>query len=789
MDNKNNKIPKIKISRVILISLLALFLISLGLTIRLLLNIPEWKPSDFETEMSSTIFDIQENKITALHNSENRTPISLDLMPSYLIDAFISTEDTRFFEHPGVDIIRIAGAVLTDIKDMGFSQGASTITMQLARNAILESQEKKLDRKIQEALLALQIERQYTKEEILQYYLNEIYFGHGANGVQAASQTYFGKEAIDLTLGEAAILAGLVRNPRMYSPFLNPENALKIRSVVLDNMVRYDKISSYQAVKAKNESLDLATLNKKEAFLYPWFTDYVIDEAEDLLAENGYESGQLYTGGFKIHTTLDPEIQEAAEEAYSDSNNFPENNTANPIQSAMAIIDPKTGGIKALIGGREYITRRGLNRATSMQRQPGSTIKPIAVYGPAIEKGYSANSILDDSPVVFGSGKNAYSPKNYDGKYRGRITIREAVRLSVNVPAVKLLSEIGVNEGYNFARALGFPLLPNDKNLALSLGGLSKGVSPLNMAAAYAAFDNQGVYIEPHAITKILDHNGNTIIDVKPNRRIVMKEETAQQITSILRTVIESGTGTRAKLSRPAAGKTGTTQIPSNVTGSRNITGAMDTWFAGYTPELVGVVWIGYDKLYDENGNLQYLQQGQNTGGKYPALIWKTVMEQALKNAPIKNFKGAGGIVYKNSNVTDKTNSKENIDELINNEATEKPQDETEAADAFVTVTIDPETGLLANDNCPIKVTKTFSPEEVPTVYCNIHNSTTDDDNNTIHEKPNEEVKPNAPENTQGENNAKSSNETIEEDILNEDKTPNEINSETPNEFTDNKTE
>jgi penicillin-binding protein 1A len=630
-------------------------------------------------------------------------------MPSHLIDAFIATEDVRFKQHFGIDIKRIFGAFIADIRNRSFSEGASTLTMQLVRNAILEDQEKKIERKIKEALLAIQVERHYTKDEILTFYLNEIYFGHGTNGVQAAAQTYFGKNVGDLTLGESAMLAGIVRNPRIYSPFLNPENAINIRNVVLNNMVRYNKISQAEADEAKKEKLQLADYKKSNFYAYPWFTDYVIDQAEDLLEAAGLDSSLLYTGGLKIYSTLDPNIQKAAEEAYNEESFFPKSTTNDPIQSAMVVMDPKTGQVKALIGGREHETKRGLNRATNIKRQPGSAIKPIAVYAPALELGFSPSSVVDDVPTTFGTASKPYKPTNYDGRYRGLITMREAVQYSVNVPAVKFLSTIGISEGFNFAKKLGLPLDDkNDKNLSLALGGLTHGVSPLDLAAAYAAFDNQGVYIEPYVITKIVDQNGNTIVDVNPKKTIAMKEQTAYLMTDMLKTVVDSGTGTRAKLNRPVAGKTGTTQLPdkpifNNVRGNSN----KDAWFAGYTPELVGVVWMGYDNDVDENGKPNYLKQVY--GGQYPARIWKSVMEKSLKDVPVSSFTKPPGIVSQAVDIkTGQLPSDLTPDGFIKNEIFAKNNVPTETSNVWVSASICAESKQIANEWCPTTVNGIF---------------------------------------------------------------------------------
>ncbi|MGI6712700.1 MAG: PBP1A family penicillin-binding protein [Bacillota bacterium] len=715
--SQHSKKRKLKVSRIILLCVIFFFIIGLGSALGLVLgaikDLPDWKSTGLITENTSFIYDSKGNLILKLHKTENRTSVDLKDMPSYLIDAFIATEDVRFRQHHGIDIKRILGAMITDLKNRNFSEGASTITMQLVRNAILENQEKKMERKIKEAILAIQVERNYTKDEILYFYLNEIYFGHGANGVQAAAQTYFGKNVGQLTLGEAAMLTGIVRNPRMYSPFLNPENSLRIRNIVLDNMVRNGNITQVQANEAKNETLKLADYEKNNQYPYPWFTDYTIDQAEELLRENGFESSYLYTGGLRIYTTLDPEIQKIAEKAYNNSALFPKSTSADPVQSAMVVMDPKTGEVKALIGGREHITRRGLNRATDIRRQPGSVIKPIAVYGPALEKGYTPSSIIEDTPVSFGS----YSPVNQDGRYRGLITMREAVRWSVNIPAVKLLNQIGIDQGFSFAKKLGLPLDDkNDKNLSLALGGLTRGVSPLNIAAAYSAFDNQGVFIEPHVITKITDQKGNVIVDFSPKKIITMSEKTAYQITDILKTVVDSGTGTRARLNRPVAGKTGTTQLP-NKTAFINKKGNKDAWFAGYTPELVGVVWMGYDNDYDKNGNPQYLSQVY--GGQYPAQLWKEVIGESLKNTPVTYFKYPTGLAQKKNNKSEKPSD---------NSTEQKKNQETQP----IVICVDPRHGgtpVLANiqkpgtsGGCPQEyiVYKTFEHGAAPTGQCNL---------------------------------------------------------------------
>jgi len=729
MPRERTKKRKLKIGRMFLLLFLLLLIIgggtALGFIFGIAKSLPDWQASDLESANNTFVYDKNGALMVQLHREENRTPVELASMPKYLVDAFIATEDVRFYEHYGIDVKRIMGALVADIRHRSYTQGASTLTMQLVRNAILEDQDKKIERKIKEALLAIEVERRYSKDEILGFYLNEIYFGHGANGVQAASQIYFGKDVSQLTLGESAMLAGIIRNPRIYSPYLNPENALHIRNVVLENMVRYQKITQAEADAAKQEELKLSTLDNARAYPHPWFTDYVIDQAEDLLQEAGYDPSQLYTGGFRIYSTMDPLIQIAAEEAYDNSANFPKSSTADLIQSAMAVLDPASGEIRALIGGREHLTKRGLNRATDMKRQPGSSIKPVAVYAPCLENGYSPASVVEDAPVTFGSSAKPYKPENYDGIYRGRISMRAAVKDSVNIPAVKLLNEIGVSTGFNFAQKLGLPLMdPEDRSLSLALGGLTRGVSPLDMAGAYAAFDNQGVYIAPHAISKIVDRTGATLIEITPQKNVVMSEETAYLMTDMLKTVVDEGTGTNAKMNRPVAGKTGTTQLPDKKDFA-GLKGNKDAWFAGYTPELVGVVWMGYDNDYDANGQKQYLNKVY--GGQLPAKIWKFVMAKALKEAPVTPFPKPAGIVSKAYDTqTGSLPSALTPTRYIKTELFAQANVPKTTSSDWISVTICAESRLLTNKACPKKINAVFikgSTGELapPTTYCTLH--------------------------------------------------------------------
>ncbi len=626
--------------------------------------------------------------------------------------AFIATEDRAFYDHPGINLSSFVRAAIANLRAGTIVQGGSTITMQLVENAFfIDNPSRTYRRKLQEAILAIQMERHYTKDEILEAYLNQIYFGHGAYGVQAASQTYFGKDVSELTLAESALIAGVTNNPAAFSPYNDEERAKRRRAVVLDNMVEAGMISKSTAEKAKQEPINLSSGSApKNDSKFPYYVDAVVMEAEKLLKEKGMSPADLYRSGLHIYTALDVSIQEKMESVYSNKNNFPRSSSDVPVQSAMVVLDPQTGEVRGLIGGREHTVERGLNRAVQARRQPGSVIKPIVVYAPALEQGYAPATVIDDVPVTYrGSGSKAYSPGNYDGRFRGLITMRTAIQYSVNIPAVKMLERIGVETGYNFGRDLGLSLVPADKGLSLALGGLTDGVSPLEIASAYGSFANEGVWIEPHLITRITDQHGNTLIDMKPKKKAVMSEETAYLVTDMLRTVVTSGTGTRAQISgHRVAGKTGTTQLP-DLPAFRGKRGERDAWFVGYTPELVGVVWLGYDKTTSTN----YLRGLY--GGSSCAPIWKAVIEDALRHTPSREISRPPGIVTASVDAkSGKLPSSLTPKEFIISELFAKGTVPTEVSDVWVQEEVCSESNMLPSSFCPQTVTKTFLKRPVP---------------------------------------------------------------------------
>ena len=638
--NKKKRGVFASILMVIGIIILVCCLAVVGYVVAISIELPDITADDLVQAQTSFVYDDMGRQIAALHGSENRITVDLDQMPDYLLDMVIASEDVRFYQHHGVDFRGVIRAVFIDLidsirnREVTFTQGASTITMQLVRN-VVDDREMALKRKVKEALLARDFEKHYDKDEILYYYVNEIYLGPEIYGMQAASEYYFNKNVSDITMSEAALLVGVIRNPGWYSPYSNPDRALNIRNTVLDLLVDYDPAKyGTSAVAAKADDLIVYEGSDEDAdYEHPWFVDYVISEASDILEDMGIDSYAVYTGGLHIYTTMDVNVQNTMEEAYADAGNFPSSSTGDIVESAMVIVQPTTGQIKGLIGGREYTTRRGFNRAVDMQRSPGSTIKPVVAYGPAVDLGYGSGTVIDDSPAGFTS---SYSPHNDDGSYMGRITMRQAIARSRNVCAVKMLQTIGESVGWEYGVKMGLPLVEADVSSALALGGLTYGVAPIHMAGAFATFANGGIFTKPYAISKITDAKGNVMYSAEPEMTEVMSEGAAYIVTDMLTSAVSYGTGTSAKVSGwQTAGKTGTNGLPSEDPDYRGRSGNKDAWFVGYTTALTGAVWMGYDDKKDENGNLQYLSF---YGGGYPARLFRTIMTRALENYENKDF-------------------------------------------------------------------------------------------------------------------------------------------------------
>ncbi|MBS4171865.1 PBP1A family penicillin-binding protein [Bacillus sp. FJAT-49736] len=560
---------------------------------------------------STAIYD-KDGDLASKISANRIDGVAIKQVPTNLKNAVVSIEDHRFYEHSGFDVKGMTSAFFKNIAAGGVTAGGSTITQQLTKNALL-SPERTYKRKVEELFLAVKIEKYYSKDDILQMYLNQIYFGHGAWGVQNASRKYFGKNVENVDLSEAATLAGIINAPSALDPYRHMDKAIERRNVVLGAMKKYGYITKEQYNKAVNEKLVLKdaggdSLKGK----YPYYVDAVLDEATK---RYGLTQDEILTRGYRIYTEMDQNIQSALERVYKNDAVFPAGRGGDLVQSGGILLDPHSGGIRALVGGRGEKVFRGFNRATQLQRQPGSTMKPLAVYTPALEEGYSANSSLKDEQMTFGN----YAPKNYNGQYLGEVPMYKAVEDSINLPAVWLLNEIGIDKGMDAVKRFGIPLSKEDRNLGLALGGLRKGVSPLEMAEAFSVFANDGKRYDGHIIKKIVGPTGNIIKERKPKETDVTSKKVADEMTSMLLNVVETGTGRGVNVpGYTIAGKTGSTQT------SYSSSGTTDQWFVGYTPNIVGAIWIGYDK----SDSTHYLS-GLSSQGVVP--IFQAVMQNTLK--------------------------------------------------------------------------------------------------------------------------------------------------------------
>lgn len=565
---------------------------------------------------STQVYDAAGNLLATLHAEENRVPVPLKEIPEHLKKAFIATEDARFYDHPGIDVRGIARAVWVNVTSGGVAEGASTITQQLARNALL-THERTFTRKVREIFLAFELEAKYSKNEILEMYLNQIYFGEGAYGVQAAAQAYFGKDVRELSLAECAMLAGLPQRPSELSPLRNPKGAKERQQVVLEQMVKYNYLDSLSAAKAAKVELRYGGSGaRKQETTASYFVDYVTQR----LIEK-YGARMVYSGGLKVYTTLDSEMQQAAEQALWSQ--LPKSHTSEggvqQPQGALVALEPSTGAIRAMVGGRGTDQ---FNRAVLAERQPGSAFKPF-VYLSVLQQGVSPEARIDDRAVTFGS----YAPQNYDGRFRGVVTLRQALEQSLNVVAVRLARQVGPEKIVENAEKMGITTLVksgsvNDMTLGMSLGGLTRGVTPLELAEAYGVMANQGARAPSMAILKVVDRNGKVLEDNRPQSTQVVDSRAVSVLVDMMRGVISRGTGTGAGIGRPAAGKTGTTNDYK------------DAWFAGFTPNLAAVVWLGAD----DNRSL-----GGITGGENPASIWRQFMKAATAKLPVRDFPSPAG--------------------------------------------------------------------------------------------------------------------------------------------------
>lgn len=556
----------------------------------------------YNPPVKTTIYDAKARPLAELY-AERRIVVPVKDIPKYLMDAVVAIEDERFYSHTGIDIRGIARALYRDFFEYGgeFREGGSTITQQLARNVFL-GLERTPSRKIMEILLALRIETTLSKEEILNLYLNIIYFGEGCYGVEAASRNYFGKSVKNLNLAECALLAGIIRSPENYSPFKNKDLAIFRQRIVLRKMLQLGFIDEKEYQEALKTELKFSG-GKGSFWKAPYFVDYVLN-----IIKNDLGFKDIEKNGLNIYTTLDLDLQRIAEEVLKTG--LEEAKNYNVTQGAIVVIENKTGYIRAMVGGKDYKESQ-FNRAVQAYRQPGSAFKPF-VYTVAIEEGWEPEDIIIDEKVSYKVGNKWWTPRNYDRTFRGPITLKDALAYSVNIPAIKLLLKVGIDKVLSLGIRMGLPLdYSLDRNLAIALGGLTRGVTPLHMAQAFSIWANNGVLVKPIAIKAILDRNGKILYRSKIESSRVIDEDVARTITEMLKNVVEYGTGKKAKCGHPSAGKTGTTSD------------YRDAWFVGFTKQYTTCVWIGNDDNTPMKGV---------TGGTFPASMWSRFMTQALKN-------------------------------------------------------------------------------------------------------------------------------------------------------------
>lgn len=567
------------------------------------------KMADYQPASATRIFARDGTQLASVYK-EYRVWVPIANIPKIVQRAVIDNEDHNFYTHHGVDFVGTARAALADLTHHPI-QGGSTITQQLARKLFLNDSIS-ISRKIQEALLAMEIERYYTKDEILERYLNIVYLGSGAYGVDAAAHTYFGTSLRNLTVGQAAMIAGVIAAPSDYSPYVNLSLARDRQRHVLDRMVASGDLTAAQADAAYDAPLKLAGERPVglQGYKDPYFTTYVVAQLQQ---EFGAQAVQ--EGGLQVYTTVDPKLEQIAQDAIDWGVRAAIAEGVNAHQAALVSIRPSTGEIVAMIGGTKFSLVNQFNRAWQARRQPGSSFKAY-VYTAAIDDGLSPSTLFDDSPVEYPMGDGTmWAPKDDDNRFMGQITMRQALALSRNVVAVKIADEIGVDRVMSYAQRMGVRA-PLEANLSLALG--TSGVSILDQASGYQTLADQGIHIDPTGLRIVKDSIGNVILDDQyPQQTEVISAGTAYLVTSMLQDVIKYGTGTNANIGRPAAGKTGTTSD------------FRDAWFVGYTPDLVTAVWLGNDDNSPMN---------ESYGGNIPARIWARYMKAALAKTPPHDF-------------------------------------------------------------------------------------------------------------------------------------------------------
>ena len=592
-------------------SVVAGSLVGLAMSMRDLPNVQVLK--GYVPPETSYIYDIKGRALASIHGEAHREVVELDQISPQLKLAVLAIEDSHFYQHHGINLNSIGRAIIVNLQQGRVVEGASTFSMQLAKNLFLK-RDRTFHRKLAEAVLAVRLERAFSKKEIFQLYLNNIYWGHNNYGVQTAAQNYFNKDASELNLAEAAMMAGLIQAPEQYSPFINYKETKRRQKLVLDRMRDLGWITPKEAKAALEEPLLIASKPTSwSPSKIPYISDTVVRELKQRFGPDA-----LQKGGMRVQTSIDYDFQRMAEETVRQGyQDYLRTARLKKAEIALAAVDPRTHYIKALVGGLDY-QKSQFNRAVQSRRQPGSSFKPFVYYTAFATGKYTPHSIVNDTPVRYRDGSGYYTPKNYGGSYAGPMSIRSALIQSRNVPAVKMGVKVGLKNVIETARSLGITS-PLEPVISLPLGAV--GVSPLEMAGAYATFANNGWHAEPTAIIRVSDSRGNILLDNTKPPELVLDPWAAASLTSVLKGVIEGGTGSRANIGRPAAGKTGTTSSER------------DVWFVGYTPQLATAVWIGRD---------DYVSLGKGvTGGGFAAPIWGRFMKKALEQEPVQHFPSA----------------------------------------------------------------------------------------------------------------------------------------------------
>ncbi|WP_420329817.1 transglycosylase domain-containing protein [Spirulina subsalsa] len=557
------------------------------------------------------IYDIKGKLLDSLHGEYNRSVVKLDEISPELKRAVLAIEDSHFYVHEGINPNSIARALVANWRQGSVVEGGSTITMQLVKNLFL-SRERTVSRKLAEAVLAIRVEQIFTKDQILEMYLNTIYWGHNSYGAETAAQSFFGKSASEINLAEAAVMAGLIQAPEDYSPFINYKETKRRQGMVLTRMRELGWITPEEETAARAEPLLVSRPTAWKASELPYVTEAVISELQQRFGQDA-----VLQGGMRVQTTVDYNFQKMAEEKVATAHRRLRGRGLYADQVALVAVDPRTHFVKALVGGVNYRESQ-FNRAIQSLRQPGSAFKPYVYYAAFASGKFTPYSVVDDSPVRYRDGAAYYSPRNYGGGFAGPMSLRDSLIQSRNVPAVKLGQMVGLKNVIEVCRTLGIKS-PLDPVVSLPLGAI--GVTPLEMAGSYATFASTGWHSEPTIMVRVTDSRGNVILDNTPNPQLVLDPWATASLNAVLKGVIEGGTGTAANIGRPAAGKTGTTSAER------------DVWFVGYVPQLSTAVWIG-------NDNFRPLGKGV-TGGGYAAPIWRDFMLEALRNEPVKQFPAA----------------------------------------------------------------------------------------------------------------------------------------------------